>query len=444
MNKASAIDQRGQTIALVAVAMVSFVAMGALAIDLTSLYSARGEIQRAADAAALAGAKAFVDSGVTTDPGNSNLQSIATTMAQSYATGAAAQNLVAKGAVQLVPANPVPDFSLLGNPRITVTLQRTGLPLFFARIWGSSFASVSATAVAEAYNPSYSQLGSTSFLPSAPKCVKPLLLPNNDPVQSGHPVFVDTATGAVNTGTGQLIGEQVSLKTACNPGGGAAKGCNLPPGKGSGFQPPNPGEYLPMVVGTVHQYCHGASAQGCTAGGTDFEQSIECCDGTTFSFPQCGTSTTLASWDPAIDPRGIGSGASPVQSGLQCLIHSNGGNSQQDSMDPSKFASGTGPLLISPGTFSQTRYGLSSGAIMGTSDSIVTVPLFDNSGASLPDNHQLTIVGFLTLFVNGANAGNGDFSATIMNVTGCGNSPSSAAPVSGGGVSAIPVRLIHN
>jgi len=435
--------QKVQTIALVAVAMVSFVAMGALAIDLTSVYSARGEIQRAADAAALAGAKAFVDSGVTTDPGNSNLQTIATTMAQSYAAGAATQNLVAKGTAQLL-GPPAMDFSLMGNPRITVTLQRTGLPLFFARVWGGNFASVSATAVAEAYNPSYSQSKTNGFLPSAPKCVKPLLVPNNDPVQSGHPVFVDTATGAVNTGAGQFIGEQVSLKTACNPGGGAAKGCNLPPGKGSGFQPPNAGEYLPMVVGTVHQYCHGTAAQGCTAGGTDFEQSIECCDGTAFNFPHCGASTTFASWDPVVDPRGIGSGASPVQSGLQCLIHSNGGNAQQDSLDPSVFSKGTGPLLISPGSFSQTRYGLSSGAIMGTSDSIITVPLFDNSGASLLDNHQLTIVGFLTLFVSNIGGTSGDFEATIMNVTGCGNSPSSAPPVSGGGVSAIPVRLIHN
>jgi hypothetical protein len=438
MNKASAIDQKGQTIALVAVAMVSFVAMGALAIDLTSLYSARGEIQRAADAAALAGAKAFVDSGVTTDPGNSNLQSIATTMAQSYATGAAAQNLVAKGAVQLVPANPVPDFSLLGNPRITVTLQRTGLPLFFARIWGNSFASVSATAVAEAYNPSYSQSGSTSFLASAPKCVKPLLLPNKD-LASGNPVFVDVTTGKVNVAAGPFVGEQITFKTACK----GAKGCSLPPvPNGSGLQPPKAGEYLPMLVGSTHQYCQGSGATGCSAGGSDFEQSIECCDGTVFSFPQCGTSATFASWDPNVDPRG-GSGGSPVASGLQCLIHSTGGSTQQDSLDPSAFSSGTGPLLISPGSFSQSRYGVSSGAILGTSDSVITVPLFDGASA-LPDNHQLTIVGFLTLFVKNISGNSGDFTATIMNVTGCGNSPSSAAPVSGGGVSAIPVRLIHN
>ena len=64
----------GQTIALMAVSMVSILAMAALAIDLTTLYVAHGEIQRAADAAALTGAKAFVDSGVTTSPSNAALQ----------------------------------------------------------------------------------------------------------------------------------------------------------------------------------------------------------------------------------------------------------------------------------------------------------------------------------------------------------------------------------
>ncbi len=430
--------QKGQTIALVAVAMVSFVAMGALAIDLTSLYSARGEIQRAADAAALAGAKAFVDSGVTTDPGNSNLQSIATTMAQSYAAGAASQNLVASAAAQVVTVSP-PDFSLPGNPRITVTLQRTGLPLFFARIWGSGFASVSATAVAEAYNPSYSQSGSTPFLPSAPKCVKPILLPNNDPATGN--LLVDPKTGQVKTGS--VIGELFQYSTECGPGGGQVKICNLPPAKKGlpGFQLPNPGQYLPMLVGTTHQYCQGASAQGCSSNASDFEQSVECCDGTPFNAPRCGTSATIATWDQTIDAFGT-RGGSPVSSGLQCLIHAHGNG--QDTLDPSAFSSGKGPLLISPGSFNQTRYGLASGAIIGTSDSVITAPLFDSSGGFLPDNGQVRIVGFLTLFVNDVTGNKGDFTATIMNVTGCGNSPSSAPPVSGGGVSAIPVRLIHN
>lgn len=433
-------NQKGQTIALVAVSMVSFVAMGALAIDLTSLYSARGEIQRAADAAALAGAKAFVDSGVTTDPGNSNLRTIALNMAQSYAAGAASQNLVANGTAQLAAGSPAVDYSLAGNPRITVTLQRTGLPLFFARMWGNRFASVSATAAAEAYNPAFSQANGGSFLPSAPKCVKPILLPNNDPTT--RDLLVDPQTGQVSTGT--VIGEQFTYKTACGPGGGKAKICNLPPAKGGlpGFQPPSPGQYLPLLVGTTHQYCQGSSAQGCASNASDFEQSVECCDGTPFNAPQCGTSSTIATWDQTVDARGTGVGGSPISSGLQCLIHAQGNG--QDILDPSAFSSGNGPLLISPGSFKQTRYGLSSGAIIATSDSVITVPLFDNRGAFLPDNGQVKIVGFLTLFVTAANGNQGDFDATIMNVTGCGNSPSTSAPVSGGGVSAIPVRLIHN
>jgi Flp pilus assembly protein TadG len=48
--------EHGQTIILVAVAMVGLLGMVALAIDVVTLYVARSEMQRAADAAALAGA----------------------------------------------------------------------------------------------------------------------------------------------------------------------------------------------------------------------------------------------------------------------------------------------------------------------------------------------------------------------------------------------------
>src|SRR5258708_16284174 len=84
--------KEGQTIALVAVAILGFLAMAALAIDLTTLYVAHGEIQRAADAAALAGAKAFVDSGVTTSPSNTSLHTLAQTLATHFAPRLAIPN----------------------------------------------------------------------------------------------------------------------------------------------------------------------------------------------------------------------------------------------------------------------------------------------------------------------------------------------------------------
>src|SRR5207245_9836509 len=117
-------SQRGQTIALVAVSMVSLLAVAALAIDLTTLYVAKGEIQRAADSAALAGAKALVDSGVTTDPTNTGLQGVAQQIAKSYAIATAFQNNVAGAPTQMV-GSPVLSCGLQGDTRLRVSMAKT-------------------------------------------------------------------------------------------------------------------------------------------------------------------------------------------------------------------------------------------------------------------------------------------------------------------------------
>jgi Putative Flp pilus-assembly TadE/G-like len=447
--------ERGQTIALMAVAMVSVLAMAALAIDLTTLYVAHGEIQRAADAAALAGAKAFVDSGVTTSPSNNALQTLAQTMAVDFATAVVSQNHVAGAPAQFINGTPRVNLTIStsgnpnapGNPRITVSLQRTGLPLFFARIWGGSIASVSATAIAEAYNPAYSQANTGTFIPPAPKCVKPFLVPNNDPIQTGNPQFVIPSTGAINPAAGSFIGETITLTSACVGGG---SGCNL--AGGTSPPPPGPGKYLPMLLPDIHRYCPSGSPPGCSGSGSAgvFESSTECCDGTTFDYQQCGVSATTATWDPNNNPGGI---KGPAQEGLQCLIHTNatgpfGSNPQQDTLNIS-FAN-NGPLQIQPGAYNQSRYNVAPGSVMGTSDSIITIPLFDASpSAWTPATHAVTIVGFLQLFVNYVPNGGGsgskpDMNATILNVVGCGSSLTAGAAISGGGASAIPVRLIHN
>src|SRR5438876_11219137 len=91
-------QERGQTIALVALTIVTLLAMAALAIDVVRLYVAKGEVQRAADAAALVAAKAFVDSGVTSDPANTSLQTLAENMANAGITAILPQNKVAGAA----------------------------------------------------------------------------------------------------------------------------------------------------------------------------------------------------------------------------------------------------------------------------------------------------------------------------------------------------------
>src|SRR5579863_6135098 len=57
--------ERGITMILVALAMVAIIAMAALSIDVVTLYLAREEAQRSADAAALSAARVISISGIT-------------------------------------------------------------------------------------------------------------------------------------------------------------------------------------------------------------------------------------------------------------------------------------------------------------------------------------------------------------------------------------------
>ncbi|HXP42408.1 MAG TPA: pilus assembly protein TadG-related protein, partial [Candidatus Acidoferrales bacterium] len=72
-NVESDLRQRGFTMAFVAITMVAIVSMAALAIDIGTLYEAKAEAQRAADAAALAAAQVISTSGITGDPTNADL-----------------------------------------------------------------------------------------------------------------------------------------------------------------------------------------------------------------------------------------------------------------------------------------------------------------------------------------------------------------------------------
>jgi uncharacterized membrane protein len=134
--------ERGVTILLVAVALVVMLGMAALGIDVVTLYVARTEAQRAAEAAALAGARAFVASGFTS--GQLGLVSSSAAQDQACLSGGsgvsaaanqearavAAQNQIAGQAASVLSIvckfTPKPE-----NPQITVSVQRNDLPTFF-------------------------------------------------------------------------------------------------------------------------------------------------------------------------------------------------------------------------------------------------------------------------------------------------------------------------
>ncbi len=410
--------ERGQTIVLVAISILSLLAMASLAVDLVTLYVAKGQIQHAADAAALAGAKAFVDSGLTSvnpaSPPSPALQLLATNMATAYVNATLPNNLVAGVAPTLVFSSiQLLNNTGYGNPYITVTLNQPTLPTFFARIWGVRFASVSATASAEAYNPSNWQ--TTTNVSVAPKCVKPLLVANSDPNHPGSN-FVDPATGAVNPAF--QVGEPITLTSACNPGPCSATG---PYTEGAG-------NYLPAHASGATGFCpSAASSSSCNSLAGPYQQAVQCCDSTVYACGGAASNATVDSTTTAIP--------TTTQLGLQCAIHASGNGllQGQDAIDVTNFTSNSGPMQITPAT---EPSGVSAGSLVNTSASILTFPIIGPN----PSSPAVTVIGFLQVFVNQSGSP-ADFDGYIVNVIGCSNATPSTA-VSGGGISPLPVRLI--
>jgi Flp pilus assembly protein TadG len=428
--------EQGQTMVLVAVSLISLLAMAALAIDIVTLYAARSEIQRAADAAALAGAKAIADSGITTllttDPNFTTVQGWLPSVATAQVNGVLQNNLVAGAAPALASGSPSFTWTQ-GNPQITVTLQRSGLPTFFSKIWpGNAPPSVTATATAEAYNPANLQ----NFTPIAPTAVKPWLVANADPNNGGVP-FINPLTGAIESF--QVIGETLDLNPDCQAG---QPTCQLnvghdPPSYSSAPRPQV--DYVPVKITS------NAGTNVCPpcAAGSDYEESIECADMTTsYQVLACGGGTNYAHWDNSFNPGGPG-GLSDVAT--ECLIHATaaGKDKGQDLLDPKPWPSN--PMQITAGSGSNAP----NGSLVTTSSSIVTIPIIGTFEDSTP--FQVTIVGFLQAFIDEVRGNNGpppdraNIEVHVLNIAACSSSSTNigVTPVIGGtGTSPVPVRLI--
>jgi hypothetical protein len=147
---------RGQVLVLVALAIFVLLGFAALGIDVGFIYSVRHELQRSADAGALAGASAFT----TGDWNNSSVRSIADSRAREFAS---------KDKVVQTTLNPASEvavsFPLLD--RIEVVTSRNA-NLFFARILGMPNRLITARAVAQA---------SVAGPPVNVNCIKPWAIP---------------------------------------------------------------------------------------------------------------------------------------------------------------------------------------------------------------------------------------------------------------------------
>ncbi|MFZ1006589.1 MAG: pilus assembly protein TadG-related protein [Candidatus Sulfotelmatobacter sp.] len=447
--------ERGVTMALVALAIFSIIAMAGLAVDLGTLYEASTEAQRAADAGALAAARMISLSGVTGDPTNhlAHWQDVCggpNSPASSAATAEAQLNTIAGTSNPTVTVtyqiqgggagtpNCASQTAAFGvNPLVVVKVQKTSLPTYFSRIWGATGSSVSATATAEVFNPSGSELYSSTgnLIPVQPRCVKPWVVPNSDP-GNGNKQFVSLADGTIqnpgislNGGSASgVIGEQFVLYPDCYQGTGT---CNF----GAPFTaaPTSILGYLPYLPGlapassTAVPSCGNANA---------YQQAIAGCDQTTAY--QCGVSSATAAVPNQLDLNENPSGNSgDTSTAVQCLIHQAGGHDALDTTAyPFQFQAGSGNPLNVAGSTPVT-----------SSNSIVSLPIYDSTG-TIPGGQQpsVTIVGFLQVFIQNVEAGatqfdSGTLQVTVLNVAGCGNGvPNGTTPVYG--TSPVPVRLI--
>jgi Flp pilus assembly protein TadG len=420
--------ERGVTMVLVAAAMVAIIAMAALSIDIIVLYLDREEAQRSADTAALAAARVLSLSGVTGDPNNTqgSLPSppwpaacaLATQLAQAIANqnsvGSAVPNSVSvtfryKGAVTDCSSVSA-DFGI--NPQVQVQISRQGLPTMFSRIWARNTNTVSATATAEAFNPSNSGTiaPSGSVVPVNPHCVKPWIIANSDPGPGG--TLVDSNTGSITIPGIRLsgvrpgiIGENFLLQDACS-----GSDCS-----GMRKQVVQPGYYVPALVTPP------ASAVPTCSTGSDYQEAIGGCDqSTTYA---CGTVDGGAQADLTINPGGAGG---DTLTAAQCLIHQAVGRDVLDtSVFPYQIGAGAGNPVVTSGTIT-------------SSNSIVTLPIYDNARLKDKSQPEINIVGFLQVFITNVNS-DGSLAMTVLNVAGCGNAASSPAV---SGTSPVPIRLI--
>jgi len=405
-----------------------------------TLYVARSEIQRAADADALAAAKAIADSGVTslqaTDPNLPAAQILAQNMASATVGGLSSApgiNLVAGQPASLTTLAPVIDWTHQGNPHVTVSLQRANLPTFFSKIWARGAPSVTATATAEVYNPS----NLPTMTPITPKSVKPWLVANADPTHPAlvtPPKFVDPATGLVEQ---NVIGESFNLTADCNAFGVACTPIDNPPKALPSATNPQL-EYVPALVSPTNpkNVCPGC------AGSTDYEQTIECADANSYATLACGGGAANAAWDNGNNPGGA-TGLSA--SGAECLTRASTtglGQGQDILNEPSPWPSA--PFQIQAGPLNPLN-----GTFLTTSNSIVTIPIIDNTNPLNVAGGPVVIVGFLQAFINQVQSGltpgttAGDINITVLNIAGCSATNNAANPVIGGaGTSPVPVRLI--
>ncbi len=155
---------------------------------------------------------------------------------------------------------------------------------------------------------------------------------------------------------------------------------------------------------------------------------------------QCGVQSSAASPPVVVDlSENPGAGTNDTMNGAMCLIHEQPDG--QDALNTSAY-----PFQVLSGTSNPlSGAGLASGSVITSSNSIVSLPIYDDTqapGTINPTTTNVTIVGFLQVFINSVDQW-GNLDVTVLNVSGCGNGTGTAvSSTTVTGTSPVPIRLI--
>lgn len=418
---------------MVAVGMFSFLAMLIISLDVVNLYISSDQAKRTAEAAALAGAQAFVTSSTTSNPTAVPLDSVcdgSSKEADLRVQAVAAQNNVA-GFAPATVTDSCPTPTVDQNPQIQVTVTQTGLPSFFAKMWGGAPSSVTATAVAEAYNPTDPANPPPSHPPITIHGVKPWLIFNCNTCSSGGspvPLFF-TSTYTIANG-GAYIGQSYTFTlTQYDSISTAAPSTNT--AQFFAIDPPPP------------LACPSTTALSCNNIGTGppniyYHDNIACEGSFAFTNGQ-----SIGPGQPIqLDTRSAGTLSARTVQGTTCLIHASGSGSGQGQ---DIFSSGGFPITITGGS-NNPDPSLRRVSGIHRSDSVVAVPVFNCPGTPCDATVQLPIVGFLQIGIQDVvqpGSGNAYIDAVILNAAAL-DPASSGSPIVGAGTSPVPVRLVRS
>ena len=442
--------ERGATLVFFAFFILFLMCATALAIHHGMLYVARSEAERSADAAALAGANVFT--GNCSADSTCETPSVQTAAAL-RAIAAAQANFVAGApgdincdlssglyASTTCPGIQFTDPTSSGTePQITVTAQRTGIPLIFARMFNVRVGNVSAVATAEAYGPGIQQ------------CPTPFLIPNCDPNQGNATTGTDSNCSPAMAPFVKVISAGSNyVSVPANPG------------------PYDPNQKTPGVYGepwTLH-YAYPNIQTGPSGGVVASQWSMA-------AYGNNGAST-MAEYIASCPSFAVGCGSTVqtkqgntpvvIDSAVNNLIEhasytgqgqGDGMGNGQDYLNPIKYDINNNlypytydpcgdpifPFVVGSWSKAVGNIGCSQ---FGNSASIIKAPVYEGNTLN-PGMNQVTVVGFVVLFLDSSQVapvpGVGmeeTIQADVLNVIGCGNSTGTA------GASPIPIRLIQS